>query len=586
VRWNARTRILLTGTGAALVFTLFSARLIYLQVDKHEEYSRFAARKNSIRQPIYAKRGLIYDRNGEVLAENIAIRTVYADGSHIKNPRRTAEVAAPFLDIDAEDLAANLASNLDSKYLVLKKEIPAERALDLEKALQAENLRGIYAVHDSKRAHPNGFMLSHVLGFLDHERTGVQGIELACQDYLNGQDGFRHIERDRTGREIVVYRGQERSPHDGMNVHLTIDMALQAVVEDELDSAVGQLKPETAVVIIVNPKTGEILALANRPTFEPDALGEAQPDQMKNRAIIDMVEPGSTFKIVAASGVLNEGIVNPTTTVNCENGVFMYAGKPLKDHHGYGMLTVHDILMKSSNIGSAKLALKMGDQLFYEYMKRFGFGERTGIELPGEIPGLVHPPARWSKIDITRMPMGQSVAVTPLQMVMAMSVIANDGKLMAPLIVKKITDTDGKLVREFSPTVVREVIRPETAAVINTALADVVSKNGTAFLASVNGFQAAGKTGTAQKVDPKGGYMAGKYVASFVGYLPAEDPAFVCIVLLDNPQVRGETYYGGLIAAPIFSRIAEKAARHLDLRPSTPPTRVAATDSSSGAKTQ
>lgn len=565
MRWNAQTRIAAASALLGLLFTGFSSRLIYIAVAKHDEYSSLAAEKNSIRQTLYAKRGIVYDRNGEVLAENAPVRTAFADGTHIEHPQKLATVAAPFLQMPVEELAAKLET--DRKYVVLRRDIPAEVAFELQKAMEAAKLRGIYFENDFKRVHPNGAMLCHVMGFLDHDRHGIQGIEAAMDDYLNGQNGFRYIERDRTGRELVVYRGQEREPRDGLNVTLTIDMGLQSIVEDEIDAAVKEYKPETAIAILANPKTGEILAMANRPNFEPDSIGEAQPEQMKNHAVIDMFEPGSIFKIVVSSAALNEGLINTETLINCEGGRFAYGGKILRDHHGYGMIPVHDILMHSSNIGSAKLGLMEGEQTFYEYIKRFGFGERTGIELPGEIAGLVYPPAKWDKLSITRMPMGQAVAVTPLQAVMAMSVIANGGKLMAPKLVKSLADSSGKVIREFQPTVVRDVINPETASIVSNALADVVSPRGTAMLATVPGFRAAGKTGTAQIPMPGGGYYENRYLASFVGYMPVEDPAFVCLVMIKYPKVGPEMYYGGLVAAPVFSRIAERAARYLDLQP-------------------
>ena len=569
MRWNTQTRILIASGFVGLLFTGFSARLIHLGVAKHDEYSRLAAQKNSIRKTIYARRGLITDRNGEILADNTPVSTAFVDGSHVKDPHAVATVVAPFLEMNVEELEAKIADAVanDRKYVVLRREVPARVEFECKAALEQKDLRGIYFDADSKRVHPNGSLLAHVVGFLNHERRGIQGIELSMEDYLRGQDGFRHTERDRRGQEIVVYRGQERAPRDGLNVQLTIDMGLQSIVEDELDQAVAELKPETAVAVMLDPGTGEVLAMASRPHFEPDAIGDAQPEQMKNRAIIDMVEPGSTFKIVVAGAALNEGIINTETKINCEGGRFAYGGKILKDHHGYGLLTVHDILKKSSNIGSAKMALMMGGDTFYEYVKRFGFGERTGIELPGEIAGLVHPPPRWDKLTITRMPMGHSVAATPLQITSAMGVIANGGKLMAPHIVKSLSDSSGKTIREFQPTVVREVINPQTAEIINRALMDVVGPGGTARLAAGAGFSVAGKTGTAEKVNPKGGYFSGKYVVSFVGYMPAEDPAFVCLVLIDNPNLPSNLNYGGLVAAPIFSRIAERAARHLDLRP-------------------
>lgn len=565
MRWNAQTRIAAASALLGLLFTGFSSRLIYIAVAKHDEYSSLAAEKNSIRQTLYAKRGIVYDRNGEVLAENAPVRTAFADGTHIEHPQKLATVAAPFLQMPVEELAAKLET--DRKYVVLRRDIPAEVAFELQKAMEAAKLRGIYFENDFKRVHPNGAMLCHVMGFLDHDRHGIQGIEAAMDDYLTGQNGFRYIERDRTGRELVVYRGQEREPRDGLNVTLTIDMGLQSIVEDELDAAAKEYKPETAIAILANPKTGEILAMANRPNFEPDSIGDAQPEQMKNHAVIDMFEPGSIFKIVVSSAALNEGLINTETLINCEGGRFAYGGKVLRDHHGYGMIPVHDILMHSSNIGSAKLGLMEGEQTFYEYIKRFGFGERTGIELPGEIAGLVYPPAKWDKLSITRMPMGQAVAVTPLQAVMAMSVIANGGKLMAPKLVKSLADSSGKVIQEFKPAVVRDVINPQTASIVSNALADVVSPRGTAVLASVPGYRVAGKTGTAQIPMPGGGYYENRYLASFVGYMPVEDPAFVCLVMIKYPKVGPEMYYGGLVAAPVFSRIAERAARYLDLQP-------------------
>ncbi len=565
MRWTARTRTGIACASVALVFTVYSARLVHLQVSKHQEYSQLAAEKHTMRQVIHARRGLIFDRNGELLASNLPVRTVVADGSHIKDPEALARVAAPFLEMDEKELLAKLSS--DRKYIVIRREVAEDKVLELINALQDAKLRGLYYEPDAVRIYPNGQMLGHVLGFLDHEGNGIQGVELTMEKCLRGRDGYRYIEHDRTGREIMLYRGQEEPAEHGQNVRLTIDMGLQSILEEELDAAFRDLKPEMAVGILMDPSTGEILAMANRPCFDPNHPGDAKPEQMKNRAIIDMVEPGSTFKIVVASGALNEGTVNEKTSIYCENGAFSYGGRVLRDHHGYGHMGVHDILVKSSNIGSAKMALMMGDTKFYEYVRRFGFGERTGIELPGEIPGLVHPPHRWDKLTITRMPMGQSIAVTPLQITMGMSVIANGGHLMAPQIVRSVEDSNGNIVLGKPPKVVREVVPAKTAAFVSDALSGVVGEGGTAQLAKVAGFTVAGKTGTAQKVSPKGGYDPGKYVVSFVGYLPQENPRFVCLVMVDDAKIASGLNYGGLVAAPIFSRIGERAARHLDLVP-------------------
>lgn len=568
---RTRTRAAFVCGIATLIFTGFSARLIYLQVSKHEEYTKLAADKHSIRQTISARRGEITDRSGEVLAANIPVRKVVLDASHVNDASALAELAAPLLEIDRATLEEHFRSG--SKYKVLKRGLAEEKAIALRRAMVERSLRGLYFYEETNRLYPNGPMLSHVLGYLartedpDEAPVGVEGIERSMEKYLRGMDGFRHIERDRTGREIVVYRGAEQGPKHGLTVELTIDMGLQAILEDELDSAWSDLKPASAVGVLVHPATGEILAMASRPHFDPNELGAQPEENRKNRAIMDVQEPGSTFKIVVASAALNERVVDDKTRIYCENGRFYYAGRTLRDVHGYGQMGVHDILVKSSNIGSAKMALMLGEDRYYEYVRRFGFGERTGVQLPGEVRGILSPPAKWDKLTITRMPMGHAIAVTPLQLAMSMAVVANGGKLMRPQIVRKIRDAEGTEIYSSKPEVVREVVPVETAAFVGKALADVTRQGGTARLAAVPGFDVAGKTGTAQKVDPKGGYTAGKYVVSFLGYMPVEDPAFVCLILIDDATMTQGANYGGLVAAPIFARVGERAARYLNLVP-------------------
>jgi cell division protein FtsI (penicillin-binding protein 3)/stage V sporulation protein D (sporulation-specific penicillin-binding protein) len=557
----------------ACVFSIFSARLIHLQVGRHEEFAALAAQKNSIRQIIPARRGRILDARGEVLATDRPTRTVVADGSHITDPQALAALAAPFLEIPEEELAARLQT--ERKYVVIRHGLPEEQALALTRAMRAAHQRGLYFETTADRIYPNGPLLGHVLGFLNFEGEGIQGIEMTMNAYLEGHDGFRHIERDRTGREMVVYRGLECEPKNGADVELTIDMALQAMLEEELEKAFQELKPQSISGVLVRPSTGEVLAMANRPHFDPNRPGEFDPEAMKNRVIIDMVEPGSTFKIVAMAAALNEGHVTPETMIFCENGRYFFGGRTLRDAHPYGSLSVHDVLVKSSNIGSSKLAQRVGEQTFYEYIRRFGFGERTGIDLPGEITGVVHPPHRWSKISITRIPMGHEVAVTPLQITMATAAIANGGKLMAPQIVRRVVREDGEEIFRFQPTVVREVCEPATAEMVRSALADVVGPRGTARLAAVEGYSVGGKTGTAQRVDPRGGYTPGKYVVSFVGFLPAENPEFVGLIIVDDATSLNTRNYGGLVAAPIFSRVAERVARYLDIPPTAPPSILA-----------
>ena len=566
MKWSIRTRCTLMCVAFIALFSIFSFRLVYLQIIKHDEYAGLAAEKHGHRQPIYAERGAIVDANGEVLAHNIPVETIVADASQLNNRDAAVELLSEALKIPPRAFAEKLAS--ERRYIVVQREVPENVAMALRDKLRKANVRGIYFERDATRVYPNGSMLCHVIGFTDFDHHGIQGVEASMEQYLHGQDGYRHIERNRAGKEIVLYRGQEREARDGYQVHLTVDLNLQNIVENEIDAAMREFRPAKATIILMRPQTGEILAMANRPNFDLNLRADAKPEQMKNRAVIDMMEPGSTFKIVAAAAALNEHKVRPDTTIFCENGLWNFGGRALHDHKPLGDLSVRDVLVKSSNIGAAKLALSIGDQKFYEYIRRFGFGDRTGIELPGEIGGLIRPPQAWSKISITRIPMGHEIGVTPLQMTVAMATIANGGKLMTPRIVKSITTEDGRTIATFSPTALRQVISPETAAQIGNALRGVVSDRGTAAAAAVPGFTISGKTGTAQKVDPKGGYERGKYVVSFTGYLPAENPQFVGLVVLDDAHTdKPEMNYGGLVAGPIFSRVAEKAARYLDLEP-------------------
>ena len=563
----------------AVVLSIYSARLVHLQVGKHREYGGLAAEKTAKKKVVAGERGRITDCRGEPLAVNVPIYSVGVDGkllAELESDRgRLAGIIARHLDLPLEDVAKRIAS--DRAYIVVQRGVDAMCVAKLKEELAGARLRGVMCEPEPRRFYPNEDRLGHVLGFLNHEGRGIQGVEMMMEPYLRGEDGFIYTERDRTGREIVAYRGHERPAKHGMTVELTIDMALQDIVERELDAAYHQLNPQMMTAVFVRPRTGEILAMATRPAFNPNKPGEAAIETTKNRAIIDMVEPGSTFKIVVISAALEQKAVTPESMFHCENGSFAYAGKILRDVHGYGSMSVHDIMVKSSNIGCAKIAMHLGADTFYEYIRRFGFGERTGLGLPGEIPGLVRPRHSWTGLSITRVPMGHEIAVTPLQIAMAMSVIANGGNMMLPQIVRSVRDGDGREVVAFSPEILRRVVSEDTAAKVSASLVDVVGERGTARLASIPGFAVAGKTGTAQRVDPKGGYAAGKYVVSFAGYFPAENPEVVGIVLVDDARTPGGRNYGGTVAAPIFSRIGEAMARHLELVPdsSAPDTTIA-----------
>src|SRR6476659_3103862 len=446
MKWNGRTRCALVCLFFALLFSIFSWRLIYLQMVMHDYYTGLAAEKNVGRDVIPAERGAIYDSDNEILAQNVPVATVVADATLINQPGDLIPLLADQLHLPPNDIAEKIATS--RRYIVLKREVPEADARKLETSLRSRRLRGVYCERGTVRVYPNGSMLCHVIGFTDFHLHGIQGVEASMDQYLRGEDGYRYIEHDAQGREIVLYRGTQHEPRNGRDVHLTIDLHLQTIVENELDAAMRDYTPEKAIIILMRPQTGEILALANRPNFDLNLRAEAKPEQKINRAILDLMEPGSTFKIVTAAAALNEAKVRLDTMIFCENGIWNFGGRPLHDHghKGYGELSVQDILVHSSNIGAAKMACRLGELKFYEYIRRFGFGDRTGIELPGEIRGMVHAPRSWSKISITRIPMGQEVGVTPLQMLLAMATVANGGKLVQPRIVKSIVDDNGKVI--------------------------------------------------------------------------------------------------------------------------------------------
>src|SRR5436309_8877003 len=362
---SSRTRFALVCAVFVALFSIFSFRLIYLQAIKHDEYAGLAAEKHVYKQVIHAERGMILDANNEVLAHNVPVETVVADASHLGDVQATVDILNAELDVPSQQLTEKL--NSGRRYIVIKREIPAAQAHALREKLRAGNVRGVYFEHDATRIYPNGSMLCHVIGFTDFDHHGIQGVEASMEEYLHGQDGYRFIEHNRAGQEIVPYRGQERTSRDGYQIHLTVDLGLQNIVENEIDAAMQEYSPQKATIILMRPQTGEILAMANRPHFDLNLRSEAKADQMKNRAIIDMMEPGSTFKIVAAAAALNERKVRPDSSIFFEHGLWNFGGTALHDHRSFSYLSVREILIKSSNIGAAKLGLSVGEQKFYEY---------------------------------------------------------------------------------------------------------------------------------------------------------------------------------------------------------------------------
>ena len=593
-------------------YVALGVRLVDIQVFQHKKHAAHAV-DNTSRKVIHAsRRGDILDSRGTVLATSRIAKTVCADPSLIgTNQLLIARAIAPILGADVISLANrmerrvyldSLGRQRDDRHVVLKRKVLLEdwqkitnalahlefgfdvKSLPRKQRLNYYNLkyRSIFSekVDSQLRVYPSGNLGSHVLGYVGVRDSGnskvrieglegKHGIEMALDSVLEGVRGWRQTETDRGRREVVAFREYDIKPRDGMNIVLTIDANIQYIAEKALEKLCMKHTPVSACVVVMRPNTGEILALSNRPTFDPNKPGDSTAANRRNRVVTDMYEPGSTFKIVAVSGALNEGVVRLSDRFNCENGNFYFAGKVLRDHHAYSNLSVEEIITKSSNIGTAKVAMRLGENRFHRYISHLGFGVKTGISLPGEVSGMLHPLRKWNKLSISRIPMGHEIAATPIQLVLAMSAVANGGNLMRPILVDKLTDRDGNIVVDYPNAVVRKAIRSETAQQMVEALITVVSPNGTAKQAWLKNYVVAGKTGTAQKVSKvRRGYDPGKYFSSFIGFLPARKPELCIGVFVDEPQ---NGYYGGLVAGPAFKEIAEKSANYLGVESLSPP---------------
>ena len=557
-----RQRALMVVSGLSLAFTALACRLVDLQVFRHTALSREAAANREQVVHRHGRRGEIRDCNGYLLANSQSVRIVAADPSlTTSNAAAIAHQLAPLLKLDEAGLVTHLTGA--SKYVRLKLKVDEDTVAQI-KALK---IKGLVFEDQFLRTYPNGPLASHVIGFVDSDHKGVQGIEAGFEKYLSGVAGYEIIEHDRKGREIRALRDEEIGPRDGFNVVLTVDQVIQHIAEVELDKAMAEFHPQAGVIIVSRPKTGESLAMSSRPTFDPNNPGAFPPDARRNRCVSDVAEPGSTFKIVVCSGALNEGLVTLADRFDCEHGAWSFAGRVLHDSHPYGVLTVEEILYHSSNIGAAKIGItKLGAARLYSYIRAYGFGHKTGIDLPGEVSGIAHPLAKWNPLSISRIPMGHEIAATPMQMMMAMNAIANGGHLMKPVIIKSVVDENNVPVAKFQPQQVGQPITLRASVLMATALRRVPTPEGTAPKAAVKGYDVAGKTGTAEKIE--NGQYVKKYYSSFIGYLPAADPEIAILVSLDNPA--GGAYYGGSVAGPVFRGVAEKVTQYLSIPPQFP----------------
>lgn len=548
-----------------------------VQVEDAPQWREIAERQRQRRLRVEPKRGTIYDRNGTPLAVSIEVPSVSIDVAETLRGvegkaqeeqvlRDAAARLGQALAIDANDLYAKLATR--KRFLWVKRRVSAEEAQavrDLgDPKKQVRPIRGLAIDGEGKRYYPGRSLAGPVIGFVAPDGFGKDGLELSLDDELRGHALEVKGLRDRSGR-LVFSEGDPNQQMAGHDVQLAIDEGIQHVAERELDAAMRTYETRGGSVIVVDPQTGEILALASAPSYNPNDYSDSDPDARRDRAVTDRFEPGSVMKVFTVAIALAAGTLNPTETIYCERGSYQLGPVVIHDTHVSEWLTPTQILAKSSNIGALKIGLGVGEAGLYAGLRRFGFGEPTGLPLPGEASGVLRPRGRpWFDVETANASFGQGISVTALQLAMGFAAIANGGKLLEPILVRKVTDARGETVREWAPRVRREAVPASVARLVADMLTAVTEAGGTGVEAQVPGFRVAGKTATAQKADPSGRYGDGKFTASFVGFLPAEKPRLVVAVVLDEPMIG---HYGGDLAGPVFRRVAESSLRFLGVTP-------------------
>ncbi|MFK5925529.1 MAG: penicillin-binding protein [Desulfuromusa sp.] len=552
-------RIRIFGVLFILAFLTIAGRAYYLQVVQAPELQERADQQRQRVVKLAPQRGSIYDRNGDPLAVSLAAESLYADPTFIKNPKKVAGQLKKLLKSSEKKLARLLSSK--KRFVWLQRKLDPEVA----KQIHALNIYGLQFVTERKRYYPQTRTAGHVLGFIGLDPKGLEGLELEYDRQLQGEPGRLVSLHDARGRGLSSADQLVQGGVAGDNLFLTLDRSLQYIAEKELARVVRETGAVGGTVVMLEPASGRVLALASQPDYNPNQAGHYPAAKRRNRAVCDMYEPGSTFKPFLMAGVLEEGLVRPGQKIYCENGRYSVGGKTIRDHKKFKQLSLKEIIKFSSNIGAAKLGKVLERKRFYSYIRDFGFGEQTGLDLPGEVAGMLRSPSNWFEIDLAAISFGQGVSVTPIQMASAMAAIANGGVLMEPYLVERVTAADGQLIQKRLPEVKRRVISEKTAQLVKEMMVAVTEPGGTGTKAALPGYRVAGKTGTAQKVDTvTGGYSPDKRVSSFVGFVPADNPALVLSVTVDEPK--GKTY-GGLVAAPVFARIAGQTLSHLNILP-------------------
>jgi cell division protein FtsI (penicillin-binding protein 3) len=558
---EVRFRLAVAKIAFLILFAIVLGRAFQLQVLRGAELLRLAEGQHLKKMTSLPRRGALLDRAGESLAVSVTAHSVGAHPRRVTDKQTVARELARILHLSPADVRKSLAA--DKPFVWVKRQVTPQQAEQIQK-LEAT---GVEMSFEPNRFYPQGQIAGQVVGFVNRDSQGLEGLELQYNGYIRGESGSSVIEFDAKRRSVLVQGVEDLRVPPGADLHLTLDSAIQHLAEKELEATIVKHRARAGVAIVVEPFTGELLALANYPSFNPNNFSKQGKERARNRAITDNFEPGSTFKTILAAAALEEGVVGKEDVLYCEMGKYPYAGKIIHDTHPHGWLPFSKILQVSSNICFTKVADKLKKERYFRYIEKFGFGKVTGVDMPGEAAGILRHYESWAAIDLATHAFGQGISATPLQMAMAYAAVANGGFLMRPYVAQRITGPNGQVLFTNQPHVVRRVISKKTAHDLAAMLKEVTVEGGTGTMASVEGFEVAGKTGTAQKADPLHGGYSKKRVASFVGFVPAADPRLVLMVLVDEPEA---SVYGGVVAAPAFGNIARGALRHLVVAPRNP----------------
>ncbi len=547
-------------------FLCLLARLVRLQVIDHDIWTARAHEQNFDRLSIPAARGVILDRCGRRLAVSRNVWSVYADPATVGQKPFTARTLARALDGDADEILGRLRRQ--KRFVWIKRKVD-DREADWIRRL---DLDGVGLRREWLRVYPEGALSAHVLGFVNLDNIGMEGVEAQCDSLLKGTDGVAIVRRDGRRRRISDASTPQREPRHGKSIILTIDAAIQAFCEEELARAAEEFKPASATAVVLEPRTGDVLAMCAWPSFDPNAFNHYDADVRRNRAVTDAFEPGSTFKPFVGAAVLEAGLASPGSTYNCHRGAWRVGRRTLHDSHGYGDLTFVEVIQKSSNIGIAKIGLLLKRDGLHRAVRSFGFGRASGMDLPGECDGFVWPADRWTSYSMTSVPMGQEISVSALQLARGFAVFANGGLLVKPRVVLGYGSHDGTVMEHcYERLAPKRVLSESVADLMGRDVLTGVVERGTGKRARLAGYAVAGKTGTAQIArEGGGGYIPGAYRGTFVGFAPAEKPRFVVLVSLERP--RGRSYYGGTVAAPAVARILERSLAYAGVPRTSPQT--------------